>query len=234
MKISIITRARNRLEYTIRCVEAVARHTREKDYEHIVVDQASTDGTWQWLRWIGRYGGEWFSKVRPIHMQVNTGDWGGMLSGALCAHGEYIVQLDNDIEVPAGWDAVLMDVLWESGHGAVALSLKGHGADAMTGKKTGEVLRPDDTVLEIAARDQVTACYVCHTRDFRELAATGEIGNCRALTSRIPGGACQVLGVHACEMDGSDVGGDSPEDRNNHLQLMKYPRNNPQIWEKLL
>ena len=47
-KVSIITRCYNKLEYTIRCIESVARNTEYDNYEHIIVNNNSNDGTTEW------------------------------------------------------------------------------------------------------------------------------------------------------------------------------------------
>lgn len=234
MKISIITRARNRLEYTIRCVDAVVRNTHEKDYEHIIVNQASSDGTHEWLEHIARHSGECFSRVRALHLDRNTGDWGGMLVGLQYARGKYLVQLDNDIEMPDGWDGVLMDVLERSKYGAAVLSLKGCGANPMAVTTTETMTRPDGTVLTIGPRDMVTACYMCRTEEVRRITSTYRIANCRHLTRCIPGGSCRVMGIYAREMDGGDTGDESHLNRRRFLHQKKYPRDDPEFWEKLL
>ena len=46
--ISIITRCLNRLEYTAQVIDAVRRNTCV-EYEHIIVDNASSDGTQEWF-----------------------------------------------------------------------------------------------------------------------------------------------------------------------------------------
>lgn len=226
MKVSIITRARNRLEYTIRCVDSVARNTRETDYEHIVINQASSDGTKQWLDWIAEHGGEWFSRVRAIHSEENLGDWGGMLHGGTVATGEFIVQLDNDVEVPAEWLGVLMDVLNDTGYGAVALNVIGTARNPVPTPKNDEIVRKDGSVLELGKRPFVVCCWMCRADDFHSLAPSRK--NCRDVSRAIAGGPCCVLNVCATELDSSDT----ETIRSQSLSQVKYPRT-PQIWEKL-
>ena len=55
-KTSIITRAFNRLEYTILCVRQVQLLAKDADYEHIIINQNSSDGTEQWLRSMKKEG----------------------------------------------------------------------------------------------------------------------------------------------------------------------------------
>ena len=39
----------NKLEYTIRCIESVRRYTRYGNYEHIIINNNSSDGTKEWF-----------------------------------------------------------------------------------------------------------------------------------------------------------------------------------------
>lgn len=102
-KLELITRACNRLEYTVLCVRSIEAHAGDVDYLHRIVDQASTDGTGAWLRSIFAEG---YYSVAPIWNTENTGDAGGIADGlrALSADCEYVAQWDNDctLETPGG------------------------------------------------------------------------------------------------------------------------------------
>ena len=100
-KVSIITRAYNKLEYTIKCIDSVAKYTNYSNYEHIIINNGSQDGTKEWLNWVDSNDLPFFSRVRVFNMEKNYGDWGGMLKGMefISDESEYIVQMDNDIEV---------------------------------------------------------------------------------------------------------------------------------------
>ncbi|KKN20006.1 hypothetical protein LCGC14_0939990 [marine sediment metagenome] len=228
-KVSIITRARNRLEYTIRCVDAVIRCTDKEDYEHLVINQLSSDGTRQWLDWIGRYGGEWFSHVRAIDLDRNAGDWGGMLIGIEYAKGQYVVQLDNDIVVSPGWLGTLLEVLDGTEYGTVQPNRKGSGLNALPVDGSTEFVRPDGTVLQLGRRKVATGCYLCAAQDVRDARSRQPPRNCRMLTRNVAGGACMIMDLYVEELDGSDT----ESDRSRFLQQRKYPRTSPQIWETL-
>jgi glycosyltransferase involved in cell wall biosynthesis len=96
-RVAIITRALNRLEYTALCVRGINSLAGFGDYEHIVIDQASTDGTGAWLRSLEVEG---YYKIRPIYNAQNSGDAGGMADGlaAVSNSCEYVMQFDNDCE----------------------------------------------------------------------------------------------------------------------------------------
>lgn len=95
--ISIITRCHNRLEYTTQVINAV-KNTVHSPYEHIIIDNGSTDGTQEWFRWM-HINTNWFPAVKYVRCEVNLGDWGGMVAGLsfISDKSKYVVQLDNDI-----------------------------------------------------------------------------------------------------------------------------------------
>ena len=109
--ISIITRCRNRLEYTIRTVQQVQK-SHYRDFEHIIIDNASSDGTPEWFRWMNA-NTKGLSNLSYYRYSVNTGDWGGMLAALplLSKDCKYVVQLDNDIIVPGNWLDAMKTVL---------------------------------------------------------------------------------------------------------------------------
>ncbi len=98
MKLSIIIRCMNRLEYTIRTIVSIAEKSGlERDlYEIICVDQNSSDGTKEWLRSVVEDG---YYPIRPLFLRENIGDGLGMQAGISIAGGEFIAQHDSDIEI---------------------------------------------------------------------------------------------------------------------------------------
>lgn len=95
-KYSIITIASNgSLAETVRCIESIFKHT--KDFELIVVDNATTDGTAGYLDALPHgnvkvvQGGGTFSKNNNLGLLVVDPD------------SEYIVFLNNDTIVHEGW-----------------------------------------------------------------------------------------------------------------------------------
>lgn len=94
-KVEIITRAFNRLEYTVKCVREIDEMAGMDDYAHIIINQNSTDGTKQWLDSLLQEG---YYKLKIKHNKVNTGDAGGMKDGfdLIDEDCKYIMQFDND------------------------------------------------------------------------------------------------------------------------------------------
>ena len=99
-KVCIIIRAYNRLEYTIQAISHIIRNTEYPNYEILVVNNGSQDGTEQWLNWVSQNSPFYSEKVRFIHSEKNLGDWGGLVHGAALTDAEYVMQVDNDILVP--------------------------------------------------------------------------------------------------------------------------------------
>jgi len=94
-RVNIIMRAFNRLEYTSLTIREIDRLAGYDDYKIIVIDQASTDGTGQWLKSLVKEG---YYKIKPVYPGVNLGDFGGTKLGYenLDPDCKYTMQWDND------------------------------------------------------------------------------------------------------------------------------------------
>jgi len=98
MKLSIIIRTFDRLEYLVRTIASIDEKSglNRDEYEIIVVDQNSSDGTLQWLQSVKRNG---YYPIEIIHLSENIGDGKGMEKGISMAKGKFIAQHDDDIEL---------------------------------------------------------------------------------------------------------------------------------------
>jgi glycosyltransferase involved in cell wall biosynthesis len=169
MKISIVTRAYNRLEYTVQCISSVHLNTIGIDYEHIIMNQASTDGTKEWLSWISDMPNRWYNRVKAVHCSTNYGDWGGMVRSRpfISLDSDYVVQLDNDILVPYDWARIMVEVMQK--FPADVVMLKRRGVDIAIGPKrpfkTINVLENTRTVF-CGRVKKATACWICSTKVF--------------------------------------------------------------------
>lgn len=100
MRASIIVLCYNSLEETtLPCLESVVKNTPADKYELIVVDNASSDGTPEYLQEFARQ----HVNVQLQLNNVNKGYAGGNNDGIALANGEYIILLNNDTLVPVGW-----------------------------------------------------------------------------------------------------------------------------------
>lgn len=102
MKLSIVTPCYNAIRYIANCVESVRHSCRGRDYEHIVVDGQSTDGTIEYLR------------AQPdIHFvsEADSGMYDALNKGIALASGDIVGHLNSDEQYSrpgllAAWDAL--------------------------------------------------------------------------------------------------------------------------------
>ncbi len=123
-RVTIVIPVHNRLEYTMRCLAALAANTPYELYEVVIVDNASTDGTGEFLRTLE-------GDVRVIANPANLGFAKACNQGAREAAGEYLLFLNNDTAPRAGW----LEALLAAADG-----------DPRTGVVGARLLFPDDTI----------------------------------------------------------------------------------------
>jgi GT2 family glycosyltransferase/tetratricopeptide (TPR) repeat protein len=93
--VSIVIPVYNRVDLTVQCLEAIARTTRG-DFEVVVVDDASTDGTPDVLAQFG-------SALTVVRHDENHGFARACNDGARAARGDLLVFLNNDTLPRPGW-----------------------------------------------------------------------------------------------------------------------------------
>jgi glycosyltransferase involved in cell wall biosynthesis len=98
-RVSIVVLTYNNLHLTRLCIESLYRSTVWPNWELIVVDNASTDGTREYLQEVARCR----DNVRIFLNERNEGFARGNNRGIQAATGEYIVLLNNDTIVTRGW-----------------------------------------------------------------------------------------------------------------------------------
>jgi len=100
----VVVLTHNRLSVTKLFIEAISRNTDEDSFRLIFVDNASTDGTREYLI-------EEASKNRWhfIPQEENLGVIGGRNVGAQAVEAEYFVNLDNDQFPEENWLQILHD-----------------------------------------------------------------------------------------------------------------------------
>lgn len=104
---SIVIISYNTLEYTKLCIEGIRQLTPAGSYELIVVDNASRDGSVQWLRQQ--------QDVRLIENQVNKGFPAGCNQGMAEAEaGNDILLLNSDTVVTPRWLKNMQQALYSS------------------------------------------------------------------------------------------------------------------------
>jgi GT2 family glycosyltransferase len=85
----------NGLEHLPECLDALAAQT-YRDFETIVVDNASTDGSVAYLR-------EEWPDVRVVELDHNTGFPGAVDAGIAVSATEFVVLLNNDTRATPDW-----------------------------------------------------------------------------------------------------------------------------------
>ena len=97
--ISIIVLTYNNLKYNKLCINSIYRNTAYPNFELIIVDNNSTDGTVDYLKSIeGNY-----HNLKIIYNKKNNGFAGGNNIGIRASKGDYVVLLNNDTLVTRGW-----------------------------------------------------------------------------------------------------------------------------------
>ena len=102
---SVIVVTHNNLELTRNCLNSIERFTHYGRMEIIVVDNASSDGTPDYLV-------AWHDSRPNSSIILNTDNLGFAAAnnqGLKIAQGEYVVLLNNDTEVTPGWLRTLMN-----------------------------------------------------------------------------------------------------------------------------
>ncbi|CAM4332660.1 glycosyltransferase family 2 protein [Paenibacillus tarimensis] len=92
---SIIIPTYNKKDYLQLCIESIARHT-DLPYEIIVIDNASTDGTAEYLKSVS-------GQIRYRILETNHGFAGAVNQGLMMAKGQTILLLNNDTLVTPRW-----------------------------------------------------------------------------------------------------------------------------------
>jgi GT2 family glycosyltransferase len=101
---SVVVVTYGNLPFTRLCLETVLAHGGEVEFELIVVDNGSGDGTPEYLTRLSRSD----ARVRVLLNGRNLGFAPACNQGLALAGGEYLVLLNNDTMVPPGWLAKLI------------------------------------------------------------------------------------------------------------------------------
>lgn len=165
--VSIVIPAHNQLQFTRQCLESVERNTESGRYGVIVVDDASTDGTADFLR---KLSGE-KSWLRFITNSENCGFARSCNRGADAASSEYLLFLNNDTVVTPGWLSPLLDTL-QNHHDIGIVGPKlifPDGTIQHCGKVWGQWQEPRSNPDHIYYRESGDADHVNRPRDYQML-----------------------------------------------------------------
>src|SRR5438552_18077105 len=95
-EVSVIVVNLNRRDLLSRCLDSLWQQT-FSDFEVVVVDNGSTDGSMGFLRGVED------SRLRIVSLPANQGFAGGCNAGIVRAEGRYIATLNNDAEADPRW-----------------------------------------------------------------------------------------------------------------------------------
>lgn len=103
-KVTIIIPNYNGLKFMEPCFETLNRQTTD-DYQVLVVDNGSTDGSVEWLK---------ERKIPSIFLEENTGFTGAVNVGLKAAKTPYVILLNNDTEVHEDFVAQMIRAIEKS------------------------------------------------------------------------------------------------------------------------
>lgn len=213
--IDLIVRCHGRLEYTLRCLDALSLQVDAPPFEVILVDNASPDATQQQIEHVlaNEHGlrSVW-PRIRYHRQARNLGDWQGMVEGAKHVRDDarWFGQLDNDIALPRDGLAVAAHVL-ERDQANVCM-LRRHGVRQHLGPTKGTQPRQfgEHTLADLRF---AVAFWLCSTQHVRKLV---NHDNCRSFTQSV-GRVVKVQSLDMLHLDGVDV-----HDAGVFRQALKY------------
>jgi len=129
----------NQLEYTQKCVASIRKHTPEP-HEIIFVDNGSTDGTGDWLKQLAAAN----PNYRLVENGVNLGFAAGNNRGISIARGDFVLLLNNDTVVTAGWLTRLIEAAQQDDR----IGLVGPRSNNVPGPQRVESIGYDPQTLE--------------------------------------------------------------------------------------
>lgn len=162
MKVSVVIPVFNRLKYTQKCLESVFEFGSKHAFEVIVVDNASSDGTEEFLAGLS-------GKILTVHHEKNLGFAKACNAGASKASGEMLLFLNNDTIVTKNWMDVLAAELDENSEIAMAGSKLLYPDETI--QHAGVVFGEDKIPYHIYAREIKEKHYVNKKRKFNALTA---------------------------------------------------------------
>lgn len=119
MQVSIIIPVRNKLDFTQKCLQSIASPPSLVEHEIIVVDNASDDGTLEFLQEKQK-----MNELTTIRNDPPLNFAASCNRGAKQAQGKYLLFLNNDTEAFPGWLDEMVKVAERSGEiGAVGAKL---------------------------------------------------------------------------------------------------------------
>jgi GT2 family glycosyltransferase len=124
--LSVVVVTYANLELSKQCVESLFANTTQPRFEVIVVDNASHDGTPEYLRSRAATN----DRLRVVLNDDNRGFAAAMNQGLELARGDVLVIMNNDIVVPSSWQTPMLRQLEHSDVGLVVASTNTSGNES--------------------------------------------------------------------------------------------------------
>lgn len=183
------------MEYTIQAINKIFSHKWKIPFELILVDNASTDGTQQWVQRV-KENTDYYMDIIYIRLLENVWDRYGMREWLKHATGEYIVQVDNDIDTPEWWIEDMLYVLENTDYKIVMLKRK--WVNLFLEPKTNE----ETWELTIGKIERPVACYMCHRDIFYKVDWSLPWNGSKLHLANIAWGmVCKILNVFCKEIE---------------------------------
>ena len=99
-KVSIIVLTYNNLELNRKCIDSILSKTAYPNFELIILDNLSTDGTVEYLHELEKKADP---RIKVIYNDNNSGFAGGNNRAMEVSTGDFIMLLNNDTVVTRGW-----------------------------------------------------------------------------------------------------------------------------------
>jgi glycosyltransferase involved in cell wall biosynthesis len=105
--LSIVVATYNRLAELKSMLESLLPQVQDSPTEVLIVDDASTDGTWEWVT--ERYTGD--ERILPLRLERNSGPGPARNAGLSRARGRYFLPIDSDFLVAEGAIGAILKTL---------------------------------------------------------------------------------------------------------------------------
>ncbi len=172
--VSIIIPVFNQLHYTSSCLKSLLENPPSAGFEVIVVDDASTDATPGFLEEAAKKD----ARIRFLKNGSNRGFAVSCNKGANAAKGEYLLFLNNDVELAPGWFDPLLGTL---------------ANDPSIGIVAPRLLFPDGTVQHCGKVWSDTDGPLSHPQHLYYGASADDVRTTRNRDFQMVTGACMLV-----------------------------------------
>lgn len=148
--VSVIVLTYNNLDLNKNCINSILNQTAYANYELIIVDNQSTDGTVEYLQELQQQN---LPNLTIIFNKDNAGFAGGNNIGLRKAKGDYVLLLNNDTEVTRGWLTAMTKHLENNQH---------YG---MCNPVTNSIGNESKIVVNYGNRHELAQFAYCYTMD---------------------------------------------------------------------